>query len=69
MLFECGSQQSIVSLGGQSADDHLVEVDVYENDWYEHDDDTDNMFAMRGKADLGPSSSLPRFTLAGSIIN
>jgi hypothetical protein len=43
---ECGSQQSAASKGGQSEEDHLVEVDVYENDWYEHEDDTDQMFTI-----------------------
>jgi hypothetical protein len=43
---ECGSQQSAASQGGQSEEDHLVEVDVYENDWYEREDDTDRMFTI-----------------------
>ena len=61
---ECGSQQSAVSQGGQSEGDHLVEVDIYKNDWYEHDDDTDNMFAMRERTDIRPSFSLPELALA-----
>ena len=31
-----------------SSNEELVEVDVYENDWYECEDDTDHMFAMEG---------------------
>jgi hypothetical protein len=43
---ECGSQQSAASRGGQSEEDHLVEVDVYDNDWYEHESDSEGMFAI-----------------------
>ena len=60
---ECGSQWSMASQGAKSGDDHFVEVNVYENDWYEWDDDTDNMFTMRGRANFWPSSS-PGLALA-----
>ena len=43
---ECGFQQSIASQGHQSADDHFVKVDVYEDDWYECEDNTDQIFTI-----------------------
>ena len=34
--------------GHHLSNEELVEVDVYENEWYEREDDTDHMFAMEG---------------------
>ena len=34
--------------GHHLSNEELIEVDVYENDWYEHEDDTDHMFTMEG---------------------
>lgn len=42
----CSSQCSAGSRGHQEVDD-LVEIDVYNNDWYEHEFDAENMFTMQ----------------------
>jgi hypothetical protein len=44
---EHGSRRSSESQGGRSDEDELVEIDVYDNGWYERDSDTEQMFAIR----------------------
>ena len=44
-----GSQQLSRSQGDQSEEDKLMEIDVYDNDWYEQDSDTEQMFAMQDR--------------------
>jgi hypothetical protein len=44
---ERSSHRSNGSRGSRDDEDELVEVDVYDNDWYERESDSENMFAIR----------------------
>ena len=44
-----GSQQLSRSQGDQSKEDKLMEIDVYDNDWYEWDSDTEKMCTMQDR--------------------
>jgi hypothetical protein len=58
---EHGSQRLTESQGGRSGEDELVEVDVYDNDWYERDSDTEQMFAVREEGPTNNQGDKARF--------